>query len=76
MRIIKDEISRRKLLFQKQEVSSIKMYNTLSGEKLPLLFLTFDNFDLVKEEMQELERQINQFARWSVFRNLYDVYSY
>ena len=58
MRIIKDEISRRKLLLQKQEVSSIKMFNTLSSEKLPLLFLTFDNFDLVKEEMQELEGHI------------------
>ena len=58
MRIIKDEISRNKLSLQKQEVSSIKMFNTLSSEKLPLLFLTFDNFDLVKEEMQELEGHI------------------
>ena len=60
---LKNEISRRKLLFQKQEVSSIKMYNTVSEEKLPLLFLTIDNFDLIKEEMQELEAQMNQFAR-------------
>jgi DNA segregation ATPase FtsK/SpoIIIE, S-DNA-T family len=63
MKIIKDEIAHRKQLFQKQEVSSIKMFNSLSSEKLPLLFLTFDNFDLVKEEMQELEGHINQIAR-------------
>ncbi|RIW38943.1 type VII secretion protein EssC [Bacillus salacetis] len=61
--ILDDEIARRKQLFQKQEVSSIKMYNTVSEEKLPLLFVTIDNFDLVKEEMQELETEINQFAR-------------
>jgi len=61
--ILDDELARRKQLFQKQEVSSIKMYNTISEEKLPLLFVTIDNFDLVKEEMQELETQINQFAR-------------
>ncbi len=46
MKELKNEISRRKLLFQKQEVSSIKMYNMVSEEKLPLLFLTIDNFDL------------------------------
>ncbi|MCA1061061.1 type VII secretion protein EssC [Rossellomorea aquimaris] len=61
--ILDDELARRKQLFQKQEVSSIKMYNTVSEEKLPLIFVTIDNFDLVKEEMQELESQINQFAR-------------
>ncbi|KPL58221.1 type VII secretion protein EssC [Rossellomorea vietnamensis] len=61
--ILDDELARRKQLFQKQEVSSIKMYNTVSEDKLPLLFVTIDNFDLVKEEMQELETQINQFAR-------------
>ncbi|WP_113926836.1 type VII secretion protein EssC [Bacillus sp. P14.5] len=61
--ILDDEIARRKQLFQKQEVSSIKMYNTVSEKKLPLLFVTIDNFDLVKEEMQELETEINQFAR-------------
>ncbi|OAS83039.1 type VII secretion protein EssC [Metabacillus litoralis] len=63
MRILRDEIARRKQLFQQQEVSSIKMYNTLSDEPLPLLFLVIDNFDLVKEEMLDLEQQLNQFAR-------------
>lgn len=60
---LKNEISRRKMLFQQQEVSSIKMYNTVSNEKLPLVFLTIDNFDLIKDEMNDLETQINQFAR-------------
>ena len=52
------------------------MYNMVSEEKLPLVFCTIDNFDLVKEEMQDLEAYINQFATgWSVIRDLYDDYS-
>lgn len=71
MRILRDEVARRKLLFQKQEVSSIKMYNALSEEPLPLFFLVIDNFDLVKEEMLELEQQLNQFARDGVSLGIY-----
>lgn len=63
MKELKNEISRRKMLFQKREVSNIKMYNMVSEEKLPLIFFTIDNFDLIKEEMQDLEAYINQFAR-------------
>jgi DNA segregation ATPase FtsK/SpoIIIE, S-DNA-T family len=63
MRILREEVARRKLLFQKKEVSSIKMYNALSDEQLSLVFLVIDNFDLVKEEMLDLEQQLNQFAR-------------
>ncbi|KKI89575.1 cell division protein FtsK [Bacillus sp. SA1-12] len=63
MGILRDEVARRKQLFQKQEVSSIKMYNALSDEPLPLVFVVIDNFDLVKEEMLDLEQQFNQFAR-------------
>lgn len=63
MNILREEVARRKQLFQKQEVSSIKMYNTLSDEQLPLLFLVVDNFDVIKEEMMDLEQQLNSFAR-------------
>lgn len=63
MNILKDEVASRKKLFQKKEVSSIKMYNALSEDQLPLLYLVVDNFDLVKEEMLDLEQQLNTFAR-------------
>jgi len=43
MTIIKQEIARRKQLFQQREVSNIKMYNALSSEELPLIFITIDN---------------------------------
>ncbi len=75
MRILKDEMARRKNLFQQQEVSSIKMYNSLSKEKLPIIFMTIDNFDLIKEEMQDLEMQINQFVRDGQSLGIYMIFT-
>ncbi|PLT31939.1 type VII secretion protein EssC [Bacillus sp. V5-8f] len=63
MIFLKAEIDRRKQLFTDKEVSTIKMYNSLSPNKLPIIFLTVDNFDLAKEEMPDLEPQFTQFAR-------------
>ena len=39
------------------------MYNMVSEEKLPLVFLRLIILILIKEEMQDLEAYINQFAR-------------
>ncbi|ART76066.1 type VII secretion protein EssC [Sutcliffiella horikoshii] len=75
MRILKDEMARRKNLFQQQEVSSIKMFNSLSKEKLPIIFMTIDNFDLIKEEMQDLEMQINQFVRDGQSLGIYMIFT-
>lgn len=75
LRILKDEMARRKGLFQQREVSSIKMYNALSEEKLPLIFMTIDNFDLIKEEMQDLEMQINQFVRDGQSLGIYMIFT-
>ncbi|KIL49080.1 type VII secretion protein EssC [Jeotgalibacillus campisalis] len=63
LRLMKKELNRRKQLLQKKEVSSIKLYNELSEEKLPLVFITIDNFDLVKEELQDIESQFTQISR-------------
>ncbi|MFJ7932757.1 type VII secretion protein EssC [Sporosarcina sp. NPDC096371] len=60
---IKQEITQRKLSFQKAEVSNIKMYNALSDQKFPLLYIVVDNYDIVREEMEELEMQCTQIAR-------------
>ncbi|MDR7074429.1 type VII secretion protein EssC [Fictibacillus barbaricus] len=75
MRFLKDEIADRKQKFQKSEVSSIKMYNALNQEKLPLMFVTIDNFDLVKEEMQDLEMQMTQFARDGQSLGIYMIFT-
>ncbi|MDQ0273312.1 type VII secretion protein EssC [Cytobacillus purgationiresistens] len=63
MRILKDEISRRKQLLQEYEVSSIKLFNSISEQKLPIIFIAVENYDFIKEEMQDIEPFINQFIR-------------
>lgn len=63
VKLIKEEIAKRKIAFQQSEVSNIHMYNKLSTEKFPLLYLVVDNYDIVREEMEELETQLIQFGR-------------
>ncbi|MBT2575646.1 type VII secretion protein EssC [Bacillus sp. ISL-51] len=60
---IKEEIEHRKRLFREKEVSHIKMYNSLSEEELPFIFMAIDNFDIVKDEMHELESEFIQISR-------------
>ncbi|MCY8466125.1 type VII secretion protein EssC [Bacillus atrophaeus] len=60
---IKEEIDRRKRLFREKEISHIKMYNAISEEELPFIFITIDNFDIVKDEMHELESEFIQITR-------------
>lgn len=60
---IKREMEQRKQLFLESEVSNITHYNQMAETKLPVLFLVVDNFDLVKEELQEAETQFIQLAR-------------
>ncbi|RWZ54496.1 type VII secretion protein EssC [Halobacillus fulvus] len=63
MGFMKDEMERRKQLFLDAEVSTISLFNQVSKEPLPYLVVAIDNFDLVKEELQDLENQFIQFAR-------------
>ncbi|PLT31471.1 type VII secretion protein EssC [Peribacillus deserti] len=63
LHIIKAEIEHRKQLFLEAEVSNLKMYNSKAENPLPTQFIAVDNFDLVKEEMQDIENQFTQIAR-------------
>ncbi|MGG3799117.1 type VII secretion protein EssC [Metabacillus fastidiosus] len=63
MQMMKAELDRRKQLFSEAEVSNIKLYNSVSKNKLPVIFITIDNFDLVKEEMPDFEAQFIQVVR-------------
>ncbi|KAB7708255.1 type VII secretion protein EssC [Bacillus aerolatus] len=60
---MKREIEQRKQTFLEKEVSTIQMYNMVSKEKLPVIFIAIDNFDAVKEEMPDIDLQFTQFAR-------------
>lgn len=73
--IIKSEMAKRKRLFQQMEVSSIKMYNTLAEDILPLWFIVIDNYDVVKDEMHDFEAQMNQFARDGQSLGIYMIFS-
>lgn len=72
---LREEMANRKVLFQELEVSSIKMYNHLSENKLPLLFITIDNFDVVKEEMLDFETTVQQIARDGQSLGIYIILS-
>ncbi|MCW1928791.1 type VII secretion protein EssC [Bhargavaea beijingensis] len=63
VRMIRAEIGKRKQLFQQAEVSSIRMYNQISGRPLPLIYLAIDNYDIIRDELEELELQMSQFSR-------------
>lgn len=63
MNFIREEIKRRKQMLQEYEVSNVKLYNQMSEKRLPILFVVLENYDFVKEEMQELEPFFNQFSR-------------
>lgn len=65
----------RKELFRQQEVSNIQMYNTVGQEKLPLIFLTIDNYDLVKEELTDYESRFTQIARDGQSLGIYTMLS-
>ncbi len=60
---MKSELERRKQLFIQNEVNNLTMYNAKNHEKLPIIFLVIDNYDLVKEEMADYENLFTQFSR-------------
>ncbi|WP_121615666.1 type VII secretion protein EssC [Virgibacillus halodenitrificans] len=68
-----EEMERRKQLFRSKEVSNIKMYNLISEESLPLIYIAIDNYDLVKEEMIDLENRFTQIARDGQSLGVYTV---
>lgn len=63
MLFMRTEMERRKQLFSERELSNIKLYNALVEDKLPIIYIVIDNFDLVKDEMPDQEAQFIQFAR-------------
>ncbi|WP_085992896.1 type VII secretion protein EssC [Oceanobacillus senegalensis] len=73
LRFISEEMEKRKELFRDQEVSTINMYNSIAKVKLPYIFIAIDNFDLVKEEMLEIENRFTQIARDGQSLGIYTI---
>lgn len=75
IRMIRVEIVRRKQLLQKMEVSSIKLYNSISEQKLPLMFVVVENFDFIKEELPDFDPHFNQFVRDGQSLGIYLIFT-
>lgn len=54
MALILDEISKRKQLFARESAINFKMYNKVADEKLPVIAIFVDNYDVIKEMEIEL----------------------
>ncbi|KXH78553.1 type VII secretion protein EssC [Sporosarcina sp. HYO08] len=63
VKLLKSEIAKRKMAFQQAEVSNINMYNEVASIPYPLLYIVIDNYDIVREEMEDFEIQMNQLGR-------------
>lgn len=75
LRMIREEIVRRKQQLQLMEVSSIKLYNNISDKKLPLLFVVVENYDFIKEELPDFEPSFNQFVRDGQSLGIYMIFT-
>lgn len=75
LRILKEEMDQRKQLFEEKEVSNIKLYHSLGEKTLPLIIITIDNFDLVKEEFPDLETQFIQLSRDGQSLGIYLIFT-
>ncbi|MEK3766652.1 type VII secretion protein EssC [Solibacillus sp. FSL K6-4121] len=75
MRMIREEIIRRKQLLQQLEVGNIKLYNSVAEKKLPLIFVAVENFDFIKDEMPDFETNFNQFVRDGQSLGIYMIFT-
>ena len=75
MNFLSEEIKRRKQLLQEYEVSNVKLYNQISKNPLPIVFVVLENYDFVKEEMQETEQFFNQFVRDGQSLGIYMIFT-
>lgn len=62
-KIIDIESKKRKRLLGEASVANFNMYNEVSGEKLPALFIIIDNYDAIKEFGMDAEDFIMKITR-------------
>ncbi len=73
LKILQDEIKVRKRLFADRSAMNFTMYNQMTEEKLPAIFLFIDNYDVIRELEVELESVLTQFTRDGVSLGIYVV---
>ncbi|MED4082024.1 type VII secretion protein EssC [Halalkalibacterium halodurans] len=68
---IEKEMERRSELFMEREVSNISVYNEVSDEPLPSIFIVIDNYDILPEEFSDQAPAFTRFARDGQSRGIY-----
>ncbi|MBO2535946.1 type VII secretion protein EssC [Rummeliibacillus suwonensis] len=72
---IRLEMASRKKVLQKKQVNTIQMYNQIAEKQLPLLFITIENFDFIKEELPDIEMILNQYVRDGQSLGIYFIFT-
>jgi len=62
-RIILTEMKRRKDLLGKLGVSNVDMYRKVTKEKLPNIVILLDNYDIVREQSESLDKTVTDISR-------------
>ncbi len=66
-----DEIKRRKAAFANANVINLSMYNSSEKEKLPVIVVVIDNFDIVKELGIDFEEFLTKLTRDGIGVGIY-----
>lgn len=62
-RMMLAELKSRKDKFGQESVGSLAMYRKATGDNLPAIVIIIDNFDVVREQMEELEQVLTTVSR-------------
>lgn len=73
VRIITEEVKRRKRLFADKMVQNFEVYNQTSEEPLKAIVILIDNYDVVKELGQEMEDFFTKLSRDGVGLGIYMI---
>ncbi|WP_397539504.1 type VII secretion protein EssC [Rummeliibacillus pycnus] len=72
---VRQEMASRKKKLQQMQVNTIQMYNQAAEKQLPLIFITIENFDYIKEELPDIELTLNQYVRDGQSLGIYFIFT-
>ncbi len=72
-KLLLSEVATRKKLFARENAINFNMYNTVAKQKLPVILLVIDNYDVIKELGYETEEVLTKITRDGVGLGIYTV---
>lgn len=73
IKLLNEEIRKRKNLFALENAVNFKMYNEIAAKKLPAVILWIDNYDVIREIGMELEEFLTKLTRDGAGIGIYTV---